>query len=412
VVNGSDSDSDERSRRAAASALSLLRRQHERGLVPGGQITVRRRGQVLFEGAVGIARGLRATEATEATQGSADEGATSESVSASTTFQVMSVSKAVVAFAIALLEDRGLVEVAAPVARVIPAFAAQGKGDITLLDVLTHRSGLVLDGLVRRPELWSDWPTVVAAISDARPEHPRGTLAYESHAFGWILAEVVRRVTGRSLPEFLAENLPAELAGLRFVRAPDAPAPARTYWLGKPRYRLGGVNLPDRFEEVNNTIAGHRAMVPGAAMIANGRSLVAFYDLLVSGGVDAGGRRVIRTEVLRPYITRQTAGRDRITGAYLVLGRGFALGWRWPHIYGWWGSTSCFGHAGGFCCVAFADPGTGTAVAILTNGNRSLPDMIRRFAPLSQRLRKVGSMIGPMAGSVIGPSAAASAGGP
>jgi CubicO group peptidase (beta-lactamase class C family) len=374
--------SDGRALRAAESAASLLRRQHDLGLVPGGQITVRRHGQILFEASVGIARGLRPEEG---------DGAPPEPVSAATTFQVMSVSKAIVAFAIALLEDRGLVDVAAPVARVFPEFAANGKADVTLLDVLTHRSGVMLNDLVRRPDLWSDWPTVVEAMADAHPEHRRGTLAYESHAFGWILAEIVRRVTGRSLPEFLAENLPKELAGLQFVLAPGAPAPALTYWLGKPRYRLGGVNLPDRFEEVNNTVACHRALVPGAGMIANGRSLAAFYDLLLSGGVGPSGRRTIRAEVLRPYITRQTAGRDQVTGAYVVLGRGFALGWRWPHIFGWWGSTSCFGHAGGFSCLAFGDPGSGTAIAILTNGNRSLVDMVKRFAPLSQRLRAVGS---------------------
>jgi CubicO group peptidase (beta-lactamase class C family) len=147
--------------------------------------------------------------------------------------------------------------------------------------------------------------------------------------------------------------------------------------------------LADGFEETNDQITCHRALVPGAGLVTTARSLTAFYDLLLAGGVTPSGRRVIRAEVLRPYITRQIAGRDRITGSYAVLGRGFALGWPLAHPYGWWGSSACFGHPGGFGCIAFADPSRALPVAILTNGHRSLFDMVKRFAPLSQRVRRL-----------------------
>jgi CubicO group peptidase (beta-lactamase class C family) len=362
----------------AEAAASLFRRQQARGRFPGGQIVVRRRGEVLLERAVGIARGFRP-----------EEGVAAEPVTMSTRFQVMSASKAVVAIAVALLEDRGLVEVTAPVARVWPDFAAHGKADITLLDVLTHRSGLLLEPLILAPSRWRDWDALVATIAAARPEHARGTLAYEAHAFGWVLAEVVRRVTGRTLPEFLADELGPHLPGLDLLSGPATPPAARTYWLGRRRYALGGINLPDTFEEVGNEIACRQALVPGAGMLTTAGAMAAFYEFLLAGGVTASGRRLLREETLRPYLTRQTAGRDRITGAYLVLGRGFALGWPLPHVYGTWGSSRCFGHAGGFSCVAFADPDTATSVAIFTNGNRSLIEMARRFAPLSQRLRRL-----------------------
>ena len=121
-------------------------------------------------------------------------------------------------------------------------------------DVLTHRSGLLAEQQVQNLALWSDWDALMAAIAAAKPERPRGSLSYESHAFGWICAEIVRRVTGRPLPEFLAETFGGDLAGLDFMVAPSTPA-ARTYWLGESSYRLGGVDLPPTFEQANNEIA-------------------------------------------------------------------------------------------------------------------------------------------------------------
>lgn len=364
--------------------LALFARQQKAELFPGGQLVVSRRHEILAETSVGIARGLRDGEG---------EGAEARPpVTAETRFQVMSASKAVVAFAIALLEDRGLVDVAAPVARYFPAFAANGKDAITVLDVLTHRSGLLAEAQVQNPELWPDWDALMAAIAAAKPERPRGMLSYESHAFGWVCGEIVRLVTGRSLPEFLGEAFGSDLGGLDFMMGtlegfPNPPA--RTYWLGRASYRLGGVDLPSTFEHANNEISSRRALVPGAGMLTTARALAAFYEMLLAGGVVRSGRRLIREETLRRYTTLQTSGIERLSGAYVRLGRGFALGWPLPHVYGWWGSSGCFGHAGGFSCVGFADPEAAVAVAILTNGNRSLPDMVRRFAPLASRARRL-----------------------
>lgn|SRR5450631_401399 len=301
----------------------------------------------------------------------------------------MSVSKAVVAFAVAVLEDRGLLEVAAPVATLWPAFAAGGKGDITILDVLTHRSGLVLEDLVRDPERWRDWDAVTATIAASPLEYPRGTLAHEAYTFGWILGEVIRRVSGRSIDEFVAEQLAPEIQSLRFCgNRAEAPYVARNDWLGDPEYRLGGLRLADGFEVVNNGFSCFEALIPGAGMLADAPALSAFYDMLLRGGVLASGRRLIRTEVLRPYVTRATSGRDRITGAWVTLGRGFATGWALPHPYGWWRSGRCFGHPGGFGMLAFADPEVDVSVAILTTANRGVSDLVRRFAPLAQAVRR------------------------
>jgi CubicO group peptidase (beta-lactamase class C family) len=301
---------------------------------------------------------------------------------------------------LAVLEDRGLIDTAAPVASVWPAFATAGTGEITILDVLTHRAGLVLDELVRDRQRWRDWDAVTAAVAAASPDYPRGTLAYEAYSFGWILGEIIRRVSGQPIDTFVAGLLAPEIQGLRFRGAPtEAPSVARNAWLGDPAYRLGRLRLADDFEATNNGFSCFEALVPGAGMLADAPSLTAFYDMLLRGGVLASGRRLIRAEALRPYLARATSGRDRITGAWVTLGRGFSLGWALPHPYGWWGSGRCFGHPGGFSMLAFADPDADVSVAILTTASRGVSDLVRRFAPLAQAIRRGARTMRPAGGA-------------
>jgi CubicO group peptidase (beta-lactamase class C family) len=352
-------------------AAELFTAQQRRGQTPGGVMVARQRGEIVLAEAVGVAGRDRAIPMT-----------------VDTTFQVMSASKAVVAFAVAVLEDRGLVDVAAPVARARPAFGANGKAEVTILEVLTHRSGAVLETLVNERERWRDWEALTETIAAAPLDYRRGTLAYESYAFGWILGEVIRRVSGRSIDAFVAEVLAPEIEGLRFRGAKtERDRVARNEWLGNPNFRLGGARLADSFEAVNNGFSCFEALVPGAGMLADASALTAFYDMLLRGGVLASERRVVRAEILAPYLAPATSGRDCITGAWVRLGRGFSLGWALPHPYGWWGSGGCFGHPGGFSMLGFADAQADVSVAILTTASRGISDLVRRFAPLSQAIR-------------------------
>ena len=109
----------------------LFELQQARGAFPGGQLVVRRGGQVLLDVAVGTARGFRPSE-----------GEAPMPVTSATRFSVFSASKPVLALALAMLEARGAVDVNATVASDWPAFAANGKAELTVLDVLTHRAGV------------------------------------------------------------------------------------------------------------------------------------------------------------------------------------------------------------------------------------------------------------------------------
>jgi CubicO group peptidase (beta-lactamase class C family) len=358
-------------------SAALFRRQHERGLFPGGQIVVRVRGEEVLNVSVGIARGLRPGEGDPVP------------VTRETPFQVLSASKPVVALAVAVLEDRGLLDVDRSVSHYIPQFRRENKGEITVLQVLTHRAGVLVPRLWSSPELWADWERVQEEIWNARPRYPRGTLAYHPLEFGWILGELVRRVSGRSLPEFLDEILPEPLTALRLRREPDdKSAVAHTYWLGSKSLRLAGQDLAASFEETYNARSTLTSLVPGASMTTDASTLAGFYEMILAGGTMADGTRLLRSETLEGYLRPQVAGFDRALRSYVVLGRGFLLGWLGPHPYGWRNTRDCVGHGGGFCTVAFADRRTGAAIAMVTNGNKSMGDVVRRFAPLSSSIRK------------------------
>lgn len=362
----------------AAALVEHFRRQQANGVFPGGQLVVVRHGVVAVDEAVGVARGFRPAE------GESPIAFTRETKSC-----LFSAGKPLVAIAIAILESRGLVDVGRPVATYFPEFGTNGKTDITVLDVLLHRSGLWLREIERDYRRYGDWESVMARIAAAGSAFPRGTLAYQPLGFGWILGEIVRRVTTLPIERFIERELlaPAGLEDLR-LGVPDSEVPflARSYWVDKKPPRLGGEVLVG-FEEAQNSIEQLTAILPGAGLVGTARSLAAFYAWLLAGTPTLGGVPLIRPEVLSSYVTAQTRGTDRTVRIPMVLGRGFGIGWFWPHPYGWWKTGSCYGHAGNFSTLGWADPTTGCATAIVTNGNRAPAKLVTRCAPIGSAVR-------------------------
>jgi CubicO group peptidase (beta-lactamase class C family) len=357
---------------------ALFSEQHRRGLFTSGQLVVRTRGEIRLDVSLGCTHGAGFGESTGAT------------VTSGTPFQVLSASKPVVAFAIAVLEDQGLLDVEERVSHYVPEFGRRGKADITLSDVLTHRSGVIVPSLWTSPHLWGDWDRTQGEIWRTPPRFRRGTLAYHPYEFGWILAEVVHRITGQDIGAFLRTILPEGMKSLRFRIDPDqASEVAHTCWLGPKLLRFCGVNLARGFEEAFNAPSTLTSLVPGASMVTNALSLAEFYEMILEGGTLADGTRLIRRDTLERYVSRNVWGIDRVSGSYMVLGRGFLLGWIGPHPYGWWNTGMCLGHpGGGFCTLAFCDRKARMAAAIVTNGNRWLMNAIRRYAPLCASIRR------------------------
>jgi CubicO group peptidase (beta-lactamase class C family) len=361
-----------------ARLIERFRRQQSDGVFPGGQLVVVRRGVTLADEAVGIARGFRP-----------EEGEPAVPYTRETKAGLFSAGKPLVAVALALLESRGQIDVLRPVRAYFPEFGANGKADISVRDVLLHRSGLYLRDIERDYRHYGDWEGVIARVAAATPKFPRGTLAYQPMGFGWILGEIVRRVTTLPIELFLERELcaPAGLGDLRLgVPAAEVPELARSYWVDEKPPVLGG-EVMTGFEQAQNSVEQLTAVLPGAGTVGTARSLAAFYAWLLAGTPAKSGGRLITPEVLARYVTPQTSGIDRTVRVPMVLGRGFAFGWFFPHPYGWWNTGKCYGHAGNFSTIGWADPTTGCAVAVVTNGNRPPLRLVPRFAPLGSALR-------------------------
>lgn len=366
--------------RKLASVLEKFRQQQSTGAFPGGQLVVRRNGKLVLNESVGVARGYRS-----------DEAAPSVPVVPQTPFPNHSCGKPLAAIVIAMLEDRGKLDINAPIAEVFPEFGHNGKEKITTLDVLTHRSGILMPHLAFKLELWNDKQAMENELIGIAPTYPRGTLAYQPGEYGWILSEIVRRVDGRSLPDYFAEEIATSLhlPALRFgLAGRELNSLAYQYWFGKDKVMVGGFNAAYKFEEMTNAKLYFDSLNPAFTLISDAASLAAFYDFILNGGYTASGERLISESTLRQYTTRQVFGLDKSLKTFLAVGRGFLLGTMTPSLYGWWNTKQCFGHAGVFSCLAFGDYQTNLSVVIFTNGNRGIGDVMKRFIPLSHGIRK------------------------
>jgi CubicO group peptidase (beta-lactamase class C family) len=362
-----------------ARVAELFQSQQLSGSFPGGQLVLRCNGKLVLKEALGSARGFRPSESIPPVQ-----------VQSQTPFPVLSAGKPLAAIAIAMLEDRGVLDVKAPIAQIFPEFAQHGKERITALDVLTHRSGILMPDFVKNIQLWGDRVAIQEALAETVPSYPRGTLAYHPHEYGWILSEIVLRVDGRSLPDFFVDEIatPLQLPALQFgLASRDIDSLAFSYWLGKEKVVVAGMNVAKDFEGQNSE-QFFNARNPATSLVSDAASLAAFYDFLLAGGRTPAGHQLISERTIQEYTSRHALSWDRSLRTALAVGKGFVVGTLFPSSFGWWNTGRCFGHAGGFSSLAFGDYRRNISVAIVTNGNRGTNDFMKRFLPLAHGLRK------------------------
>jgi CubicO group peptidase (beta-lactamase class C family) len=245
---------------------------------------------------------------------------------------VWSTTKTMTALCALVLADRGDLDLDAPVARYWPEFAAAGKETTRVRHLLGHTAGLPdFDGPIAVEDLF-DWPAVTARLAAQAPAWEPGTAGgYHSVTFGFLVGEVVRRVTGRSLGTFFAEEVAGPLGadfhiGLAAEHdhrvAPLIPDPQGD----KPPGFLVGVS--DSYSE-----AWRRAEVPAINGYGNARSVAAVQSALAGGGgllSAAGAERVFE---------EQFHGEDRVLGAQMRYGLGYRLEGRTCSWGGWGGSV-------------------------------------------------------------------------
>lgn len=279
---------------------------------------------------------------------------------------VFSTTKGMAATCVHLLVERGELDLEAPVAHYWPEFAAAGKSDIPLRWVLSHQAGMAaVTGEVTMDDVLG-WDGIVAAIAEQAPVWEPGTAhGYHARTYGWILGEVVRRVTGHSLGTFFAAEIAGPLGLDFFIGLPAAELHrvARLYppvidpevrdlmdaFMG-PDTLLGQVlagpsNLFG-YDDMWNRPDVLAAEMPSSNGVGTARAVARLYAALI-GEVD--GTRLLRPDTMERATQVQVEGPDRVIGVPMSFGLGFMT----PPPFGPPGS---FGHAGAGGSLGIADP--------------------------------------------------------
>ena len=343
--------------------LADLFEQQFQSHLPGAQLVVLRQGQVVFD----------------RTGGLADLGRR-EPVTPHTSFLVFSIAKSFTAMAIHKLIEQGRVDFDAPVATYWPEFGRHGKETATIRHTLLHQAGIPSAGMHWQVPLWPNWGLVTRSVARTPAEFEPGTQsAYHLVNYGFILGEVVRRVTGQPVERYVAETLLQPLGLVdSYLGAPPAstPRPAKLY-AGAPEERSTAFvfNLPFI----------RRAVQPAAVFHTTARDLAVFFQLLLNCG-SYGGQQLFQPETVTAALSLGFEGHDASVEMDLRWAYGFHLGGQdipYGRFMGKGSTSRTFGHFGQRSSMAWADPDSELVVALTCNRLLSSADSRARWQSIS-----------------------------
>ena len=299
---------------------------------------------------------------------------------ANTGAMVFSATKGVAATVVHRLVDRGLLDYDTPVAEYWPEFGANGKSDITIRDVLRHRSGLShLKGVTKDDLL--DHLLMEERLAAASADHLRGLPAYHALTFGWLVSGVCRAVTGMGMRDLFRDEVarPLNTDGVHLGR-PPAGSPTKVAQILLPQNArpnplfnfvapkvaglpfsgaLGAMYFPGIRSFVQGDIPFLDGEVPAANGVVTGRGLAKMYAAIANGGVMDG------EQFLSPEMADGLIGKPKVLpDLNLVVPMPFHLGYHESPIPG---LLKGFGHIGLGGTLGWADPATGSAFGFVHN---------------------------------------------
>lgn len=255
---------------------------------------------------------------------------------------VWSTTKPMTALCALILADRGDIDLDAPVATYWPEFAAAGKEKVLLRHVLGHTAGLSSWQQPITVEELYDWSLATNLLAEQAPSSAPGEVgAYHAVTQGFLIGEVVRRVTGRTLGTFFAEEVAGPLGadfhiGLAAEHdqrvAPIVPAKTRSAEL-----EARGPGNPPIPAETANTESWRRAEIPSGNGFGNARSVALVQSVLASGGA-VGGVRLLSAAGCERALQEQFVGEDQLLGTRVRYGMGYGIQGRNCFWGGWGGS--------------------------------------------------------------------------
>ncbi len=303
---------------------------------------------------------------------------------------VFSTTKGATAVCANLLAQRGQLDLSAPVASYWPEFAQAGKEDVPVLTLLTHQAGLPAIDRDLSPEEVQAWDPVCAALAEQTPFwEPGKAHGYHALTYGWLVGEVVRRVSGRSLGTYFAEEVAGPL-GLEFwIGLPEEHEPRVSPVFGEGPGGAGAdpdnpavpsgfatslagraLNAGGAFSERGwmNTRPWHAAEVPAANGITNATSLSRMYAGLISTVEGGPAEPLLTAAQVDQARTVRTSGPDQV---FLTLGfpmeQKIGQGFWVSSPFSPFGGEGAFGHTGAGGSYGFADPEHELAVGYVMN---------------------------------------------
>lgn len=296
---------------------------------------------------------------------------------------VYSSTKGIVALAAHMLADRGLIDFEAPVADVWPEFAQAGKEALPLRYLLTHEAGLpvVDEDLPLGAEL--DWDVMAGALSRQAPIwEPGEKTGYHAATFGWLVGEVIRRVSGRSVGAFIREEIAGPLgvdfllgfgpeedhrvSDLHLAQVPlnELPSLAAAALLEPTSLAARTFNIAPRGPDKGRNSRAYRGSEqPGSNGHTNARALATIYGALGVGGAWQD-HRLLSEEGVRRAGAPLTSGRDIVLQTPVRRTLGFMMpvpGTPDPR------GENAFGHAGMGGSLGFCDTDAGLGFGYAMN---------------------------------------------
>jgi CubicO group peptidase (beta-lactamase class C family) len=295
---------------------------------------------------------------------------------------VYSTTKGMTAICALRLVDQGRLDLDAPVAKYWPEFAQAGKETLKVRWLLSHRAGLPAVAKPLAPEAMYEWETMTTALAEQKPWWEPGTKhGYHAVTYGWLVGEVVRRITGKSLGTYFRDEVAGPLgadfhiglgpehdARVADLIPPPPPTPDQTDLLSlimnEPESMLAKTftNPLVQIHEVNSR-AWRGAEIPAANGHTNAHALARVHGALACGGV-AAGVRVLSPAVIELGYTEQSDGMDEVLPLHTRIGLGFFLSTPTEKLGP---NPRSFGHGGMGGSLGFADPDTGLGFGYVMN---------------------------------------------
>jgi CubicO group peptidase (beta-lactamase class C family) len=346
---------------------ATIERHIAEGHHPGAQVAVARHGKLALFRSFGRARV------------EPDAAADSRSL-----FLMYSNTKVVTAAAVWMLVEDGLLRFSDTVAQHVPEFAANGKGGVTVLQLLTHQGGF--PSAVVPEACWEDHAALRETVSAFTLEWTPGSkVQYHPASAHWTAVVLIEAITGQDFRAFIRERVIAPL-GLEdevFVGLPPAQQGRAAGIYDPPEGGRFAPRLPE------NTEAGRAAGIPGGGGYGTARGMAAFYQMLAQGGElrgTLGGVRVLSPRMVE-FVTRNFTG-DRVD-EYMGLPMHRGIG---PHSrgetpvargLGTIAHPRTFGHGGVGSSYCWADPTSGVSFAFFSNCRQTEEFHNRRMDILS-----------------------------